>query len=207
MRSLIKKLLIWFSYVFIILLLLFLLRIPIFKAMGHYLVKEETPTKVDAIFVLSGSSYERAKEAAKLYELGYSDRIYTTGGNKSQDLLAYGMEVFDANLTQRALLLEGVDSSAIRTLTAGTSTFEEAQHILGYSMQEGYTNVMVVTSKFHTRRVSNTFKTAFWDRGIVTLVVGATPVNYSMSNWWEAEVALVFVNIEYWKLIYYWFRY
>ena len=69
--------------------ILFLLRYPILRAIGNYLVSEDPLTEVQAIFVLSGSAYSRGTEASEIYKQGFSKKVIFTGeelsipGNKT----------------------------------------------------------------------------------------------------------------------------
>ena len=115
----------------------------------------------------------------------------------------------DALVGQKALWDEGVDSAAVQPLQRGTSTFEESEEILGYSVAEGYRSIIVVSSKFHTRRIRSVFKDKFKAEGIDVVVIGANPApdTYTIDEWWLDEQGLIFVNNEYVKSVYYWLRY
>lgn len=197
----------FFGISFVVLLTVYLLRYPILRGFGNFLIKEDPINQVDATFVLSGGVYERNKEAVNIYSSGNTPLIITTGGMESQVLKAAGMRMTDAELGRRALVDLGVPDSVIRTIKRGTSTFEESEEILGYSKSSGYNRIIVVSSMFHTRRVKWVFKKKFKDSGIDVLVKGATPENYDIQEWWEYEEALIFVNNEYVKLLYYLLKY
>lgn len=190
-------------------LLLFLLRRPLLRGVGHWLIKEAPVSRVDAIFVLSGAAEERCRLAAELYHQDLSPLVIPTGEGINPTLEALDIYLTDAEVGRRTLLDLEVDSSAIRVLEAGTSTFEESEEILGYALAEEFQRVMVVSSKFHTRRMHMVFGDKYREAGIEVVIHGAQPLpdTYTTDAWWESESGLIFVNNEYVKLLYYALKY
>ena len=47
----------------------------------NFLIKEDVIKQADAIFVLGGGSYDRGKEAVKIFEQGYAKKIVCTSEN------------------------------------------------------------------------------------------------------------------------------
>lgn len=186
---------------------IFLLRGPILKGVGAYLIKEDTEVRVDAAFVLSGNAYERSVKAKEMHEKGYAPLLTATGEGINDNLLALGIDISDAELGRDALIRLGVDSTAIRMLRVGTSTQEESEAILGYAKELGYQRIMIISSRFHTRRIQRVFKRKFKQAGIDVFVIGAAPRDYNTSRWWESEMGMIFVNNEYMKLLYYSWKY
>ena len=187
--------------------ILYFARVPIMKGFGKLLIKEDANTEVEAAFVLSSNALERGKLTADLYQRKLFPRVVTMGEGINASLLAMGIERTDAQVARQVLIDLGVDSSAIRTINRATSTYEESEQILGYADREGYHHIMVITSKFHTRRVKKVFGDKFRAKGIEVIVKGAEPENYEIDRWWESEEALIFVNNEYIKHLYYWWKY
>ena len=220
-----QKVLVYFSILMVVFLLGFLFRHNILLGIAQLLIKEdshvlideekesyllaqeENPRKVDAIFVLGGASGERAPLAAKLFHKGYAEMIITTGEQVPTVLEVLDTALTEAQLTRQALLNANVDSQAIITLNQGTSTYEEAEIILGYAEASNYKRIILVSSKFHTRRVQGVFRKKFEAAGIKVFILGADPLRYEISNWWNSEEALIFVNNEYIKHLYYAWKY
>ena len=201
------KVLVYFSVLMVLFLLGFLFRHTILLGVAQLLIKEDTPSKVDAIFVLAGAPEERAPKAAELFHQGYSQTVVATGERVPPLLEVLDTVLTEAQLTGQALLNEGVDSSAIKLIQLGTSTFQESDLILGYSEQNNYKRIMLVSSKFHTSRMQRVFRKKFEAQGINLFIVGAEPQRYEISNWWNSEEALIFVNNEYLKHLYYLWKY
>ncbi len=185
----------------------YLLRGSILRGIGNYLVKVDTEVKVDAAFILSGNAYERSRKGIELIKEGYTPLLIATGEGVNDNLKAVGMDIPDAKLGQEALLRLGADSSAVRMLRAGTSTFEESEAILGYAQELGFKRVIIVSSKFHTRRIRKVFRKKFKQAGIDVFIVGAEPLEYKIDEWWNSEMGMIFVNNEYMKLLYYAWKY
>ncbi|WNJ18836.1 YdcF family protein [Pontibacter sp. G13] len=202
-----KRLLRWFLALAILGVLLFALRVPIMKGIGGVLISEDTPQPVDAIFVLSGLSLERAPLAAEYWREGLSERIVAVGSNVNPALAGIGNPIPDAQLSAKILLDLGVDTTDVFILEQGSSTWEESEAILGYANREDLHKVMIISSKFHTRRIRSVFFQKFKSDGIDVVVVGADPLDYDIDRWWEFETSLIFVNNEYIKMLYYWIKY
>ncbi len=183
-------------------------KVQIAKGLGNYLIYEDTLTQVDAAFVLSGMPTERLPYGVKVYKEGQTPLLIATGEHIDPDLETLGIMLTDAALAQKALVEKyGVDSTDIIILEEGTSTFEESEVILGFAKAQGYKRIMIVSSKFHTRRIKNVFKKKFAAKGIETVIRGAQSEDYEINQWWISEQGLIFVNNEYLKLIYYFFKY
>ncbi|MEZ4774959.1 MAG: YdcF family protein [Bacteroidia bacterium] len=207
MRKFLKKLFFILAGITALIIVLYLIRVPVLRSIGGFLIYEDTLMPSDAIIVLSGNSSERAKKAGELYRQKMAPLVIATGGVVNQALSAYGIEISDAALTEIALRREGVDSAAIRTIGRGTSTYEESEELLGYVHREGFKRIIVVTSKFHTRRTRSVFRKKFREVGVDVLLAGAEPEDYEVETWWNAEPAMIFVNNEYVKMVYYWLKY
>ena len=88
-----------------------------------------------------------------------------------------------------------------------TATKEESEAILTYCKQHNYSKVIVLSSKFHTRRVGDVFKPLLEDEGIQVIVHGAPSSLYKEAEWWKYESGMIMVNNEYMKHIYYFLKY
>ena len=187
-------------------LLLFVFRYPLMRGLGGHLIYTHTPEPVDAIFVLAGSPFDRGTEAARLWHEGLAPLLVCTGETVPHDFQVLGLDYRECDLTRAQLLASGVPDSAIVLLPHGTSTLEEAEAILAYCRIEGIGSCMVVSSKFHTRRIKRFFVNPFRRAEVALLIHGAPATQYEEARWWENEYGLLAVNNEYVKLIYYLLR-
>ena len=206
MKKFIKRLLIFTAVILLLAFGLYLARKPILRGVGNFLISEDVSEEVDAAFILSGGARERTRIANDIYPL-YTPLIITMGKNESNDLAAMGIKMKDAEIARKAILDLGIDSANVRMIPQGTSTYEEAQEILGYSNAEGFKRIMVVSSAFHTRRVRNVFDKGFREAGIEVVIKGVPPLEYDTDSWWNNESGMIFVFNEYAKLLYYSWKY
>jgi len=186
--------------------IIYLARNPILRGIGNYLIVEDTSQSVDAAFILSGSVIERTQEAMKAYRIE-APILICMGETISSDLKAYGVIRTDAELERDALIRQGADSMDVRMLKRGTSTFEESEEILGYAFAEDFDRIMIISSKFHTRRIDKVFRDKFRERGIEIVIRGSDPISYKTDTWWQEESGMIFVTNEYLKLLYYAYKY
>lgn len=202
-----RKILLFIGAVILLIGLIFLFRIPIFKAAGNYLIKEDSLQKANAIFVLSGDPYDRGAQAKILFEQGFAPVIVVTGENISHNLKALGIAYAESDLTRHFLVNNGVDSTAVMVERQGTSTIEEAGAIIDYAKENSFNKIIIVSSYFHTRRIHKYFHPLFEKEDIELIVRGAPSSLYKEEEWWEKEDGLIMVNNEYVKLFYYGLKY
>ena len=183
------------------------MRVPVLQGIGSFLIRVDAPQKADVIFVLSGAAYDRGRKAAEVFKQGLAPRVVCVGGNYESNMLALGRNYYESELTRSAIVLSGVDSNAVTTLTEGTSTQEESEAIVKYCVDKNIKSCIVVTSLFHTRRVSSTVKKKLGQAGVETYLIGAPSRFYEPTAWWKSEYGLIDVNNEYVKLVYYLIKY
>jgi uncharacterized SAM-binding protein YcdF (DUF218 family) len=197
----------WLGVALLLVVLVAGFRVPLLKACASLLIKEDKLEKADAIFVLGGNAWDRGAGAAALFHKGYASRIICTGEHVSSDLRIVRILLTESELTRQQAINHRVPADSIHCLKTGTSTHEEAALIVQYARVKGYKKVIIVSSAFHTRRVSNTFSGAFRESGIKVIVHGIRNRSYNESNWWKSESGLIAVNNEYIKLMYYILKY
>src|SRR5689334_11952468 len=87
-----------------VLLLLYLLRFPILRGIGNYLVVEDPLAHADVAFVLGGGALDRGTEAARVFNTGLVDRFVCTGSPVPGDLEVWGMHYTESECTRRVLM-------------------------------------------------------------------------------------------------------
>lgn len=187
--------------------LLFALRIEILRGMAHFLICETAlPASADALVVLSGSPFDRANKAAELNQIISFPTYICTGKNQSGDLKVFRDSVYECDLLKIRLIQKGIPENKIQLLKEGTSTAEEAEAVLQYATKLHMDTLVVVSSKFHTRRIKNVFLKPYKKHGIHVFIQGAPSTTYDEENWWKSEYGLIALNNEYIKLMYYFFK-
>jgi uncharacterized SAM-binding protein YcdF (DUF218 family) len=177
---------------------------PLLDALGRYLVNEEPPAPADAIVVLAGSIPDRILEAVALFQDGLAPRIVISRGRVPPSMLqlqrlGVHMPTF-AELNRTIAEKLGVDTAAIVEV-GGTedSTVDEAEAVLRFALAQGYGTLMVVTSKYHSRRASLIYRHLAPER--VRIV--SRPSRYDEfepRGWWRDRTFRRRVIIEYQKL-------
>ena len=190
-----------------ILILIYGLRANILKGFARFLIVENEFVQVEYAFVLSGNAFDRGNKAAELYHKGKVATFVCTGANISNDIKSLGLDTLESDLTHLQLLKNGVPETQIINFSKGTSTIEEADFILSYCLENGIIEVVVISSKFHTRRVYQVFRDKFAKQGIDVFIAGAASSRYIEEEWWENEYGLIALNNEYLKQLYYLMKY
>lgn len=202
-----KVLLSFFVVVLFTLTLALAFHKTLLRGCATLLMHEDELQKVEAIFILSGGSYDRGNEAAKLFNQGICSRLVCTGGNPYVELKVFNIDTLESDMCVANLRrLSILDSSIIR-LSYGTSTREEFDTILGYCLQQQLKKVMVLSSRLHTGRVNSLFREKMEAAGIQLVLHGAPSSRFNEYLWWQTEDGLIAVNNEWLKTIYYWCKY
>lgn len=182
-------------------------RMALLRGLGDHLITEDPVAHVDAVFVLGGSILDRGMEGARIYERGLSDRFYFTGAPVPSALAALGIDSTEAECTRIVAVEAGIPIALTTVLNKGTSTFEEAEALLAQAVADGSDTVMIISSRFHLRRVGFVFKDRFRKQGITVLLHGAPCSTFQEETWWESEEGLIMLNNEYVKLAFYLLKY
>jgi uncharacterized SAM-binding protein YcdF (DUF218 family) len=175
---------------------------------GRYLQHEDPLRKADAIFVLGGTRLERPLEAVDLYREGWAPVVALNPGRpEAVETLVRDRGVRfpkDLDLVRDAMTQLGVPASAIVTEDVTVdNTAEEARLLRALALRRHWRTVIVVTSKYHTRRTGFALRRALRGSG-VEIVVRAT--RYDMSdpaNWWRRRADFRFALSEWQKLVAY----
>jgi uncharacterized SAM-binding protein YcdF (DUF218 family) len=202
-----RKRLIRWGVCFSLLSILYLCRAPILCGIGFWLINEDKLEKAQAIVILGGNSFERAPMVKKIFKKNTGATIYCTGNYVSPQFKSLGLNITEAQNSERYLMKLGVPDSCIKVINYGTSTMEEAAILKRIATKNNYKKLIIVTSMFHTGRVHKYFNRIFSGSKTKLIVRGAYPLNYSINKWWHSEEGLLFVNNEYVKSFYYWWNY
>jgi uncharacterized SAM-binding protein YcdF (DUF218 family) len=158
-----------------------------FFGVGRWLVAETALEKSEAIVVLSGGMPQRALEAARLFRAGYAPQVWLTSPVQPAESLDpmgipnSGEDYFN----NRVLEYEGVPTSAIHVLEPRiNNTADEVRAIAAEAVRKNAANVIIVTSKVHTRRVAQ-----LWHQlspgHTHAIVRGASTDQFDGAHWWR----------------------
>lgn len=175
---------------------------------GRYLVREDPLVHADAIFVLDGARAERWMEALDLYKAGYAPVIVLSPGRMEEAevvLKARGIRYpNNASLARDAMVQMGVNSSAIILPEVSVdNTGQEAEMLRGLAATRGWRSVLMITSKYHSRRAGFAFRSEFRSSGI-SISVRTTRYDVSdPAHWWRHRPDIRYVVSELQKLVMY----
>ena len=168
--------------------LFFCLCVAIFLGVGRWFVRENALAKSGAIVVLSGGMPERALQAAEIYKAGYASEVWLTQPVEPKRTMASLGISFEGEeeTSRRVLQHEGVPERAIRVLTPGIVNTADEMRVIANSMAGAKnTQVIVVTSKVHTRRVQALWNRLESDRGQI-IVRAAETDSFDALHWWRS---------------------
>jgi hypothetical protein len=174
--------------------------------MGTFLIVEEPLQPAAAIVVLGGQTPFREMEAARLFAQGWAPKLIVIPGalwEEQQALSALGIRVPESwEISREVLLKKGVPSSAIIVPKGrAEGTLEElklAFNTIGPVTQP----VILVSSKYHTRRVRLTW--GYVTRGESASIIRAAEGDpFDPARWWRERRFILSVVREYLGLINY----
>jgi len=180
----------------------------VLKKIGYFLIYEQKPQKADLIVVLNGRDAERSLAAVDLYNQGYAGLIIMAGLVKQPGSDEFWKRVgnkFDGRtFFSRAIEAMGIPISSFKFIGNGvTSTYDEAIATRQFLKENGYKSILIVTSKWHSRRAYLTFKSVIKDDGIKVWIYPSKCDTFDPNAWWKKETDAELVFYEYVRLIYY----
>ncbi len=161
----------------------YVLRHPLMRFAGEFWEVNDASTQADAIIVLGDDNYagDRAFHAAELYRTGLAPVVVASG----RMLRA---KVGIAEIMQTDLESFGVPAASIVPFShRAQNTREEAEALTGLIAQRGWKRVLIVTSKYHTRRARFIFERVL-PSSVNIQVSGAHDSEFDASHWWETRV-------------------
>lgn len=184
-------------------IILFLSRERWLKWIGDFLIVQDTLKPADVIHVIAGEDY-RTDYAFQLYQQGYGKMVFFTGGKCDFHLSGHG-----ARAREKALV-QGVPLAAMTSDDSEVmSTYMEAE-LLKEWMEKNTSpvqSIIVVSDPFHMRRARWAYQKVFGDQ----IQIQMAPVPFELtpyqSTWWKDVESQKYVQEEYFKFIFYLFRY
>jgi len=116
------------------------------------LVDGDCIKKSDAIILLEGDGFNRIPKTVELYQLGFANRVFFSGGINDQ---AYGS--FPFSTIYPALINAGIPSEAILHESNSQNTREQAIEVIKIANSNGWKKLILVASNYHQYRAYLTF--------------------------------------------------
>jgi uncharacterized SAM-binding protein YcdF (DUF218 family) len=175
---------------------------------GRYLQHEDPLRRADAVFVLAGGRLERSLEAVDLYQAGYAPLIVLSPGRgEAVDPIARARGIRLPNETEQlrdALAGAGIPREAFLIGSGRVdNTAAEGSMIRSLAVDRGWRTLIVVTSKYHTRRAGYAMRRAL-DGAPVDVVMRASRYDPSdPARWWRHRRDIRWLAEEWPKLMAY----
>jgi uncharacterized SAM-binding protein YcdF (DUF218 family) len=156
--------------------------------------------KASAVVVLGGDIPFRAEEAAAIYSQNWAREVWLTQGaihKQDRELARLGIaEPPEFEYSRQVLLKLGVPASAIQVIPGHPrDTLEEVRAIVQYARSAPEAPLILVTSKYHVRRVAVIWKAV--TRGRPPAVVRYTPEDpFDPPHWYSNTADALTVSRE-----------
>ena len=179
---------------------------PILREIASFLIIEDSLELAAAIVALGGEPPFREMEAARLYRAGWAPQVVIVRGVRREELKAFqdmGIEVAQRwELGREVLIQQGVPASAILVpQDEAEGTLEELQAVYR-ALGSKDAPVILVTSKYHTRRTLLTWHHVTEGRSRA-IVRSASRDPFDPGRWWRERRFVASVVHEYLGLINY----
>lgn len=203
-----KKLLI---ITLIILTILILSRTTWLSYLGQKLIIDNPAEKADVAIVLTtGVDYlPRLLQAAKLYRDKRVPRILINGNRKTDAIRKLELQGFVSDCkwyenSLRILSMYGVPREKVWTVSAEDvfDSVSEAQVIKPFLVKQNVSNLIITTSKFHTRRSGYVWRKVMGKNYSITTSAAAEDP-FDPDNWWNNGRQVKQVMGEYGGMAYY----
>ncbi len=206
-----QKIFIMLILVLCVLSVMYFISGSFFRYIGEFLIHDDIPEKSDAAVILSTGIeyYPRLVEAASIYKKGLAEKIVINGNRKTdslRELEAMGFKPccqwYENSL--RILSLFDVPGEDVICVSAEDAydTVTEAEIVGKEILSKGFNQIILVTSKSHTKRAKFIWKRIY--RGKLSLcTVSAKTDPYDPCGWWRDGRQIRWVLSEYGSWIYY----
>ncbi len=172
---------------------------PLFRAIGRFLIVEDPLHTAAAIISLGGQLPFREMEAAKLYRDGWAPRVIIVRASSPETEALEALKIKrpqEWELSREVLRQQGVPASAIVVpKNEGVGTLEELQAAYA-AVPNKNGPVILVTSKYHTRRTRLTWNYVTGGRSQAIVRV-ASGDGFDPERWWQKRRDALAVAREY----------
>jgi uncharacterized SAM-binding protein YcdF (DUF218 family) len=179
-----------------------------FLQLGRFMAAEDPLEKADAIFVFSGTRVERPLEAFDLYREGYAPRVVVTRAVAEQAMFLAerrGIRVAsDFDLNREVLRQLGLPDSALMSPDRiHDNTAQEAQTLRALATQNHWRKVILVSSKYHLRRLGLACSREMKGTGVQLIRRGSRYDQSTPERWWRRRSDIRWLLSEVPKLVAY----
>lgn len=170
-------------------------------AFGAWLVTSDPLEPAAAIVVFGGGVPFRAMEAARLYHQGFASTVWLTQGAPEEndlELARLGItRTPEYVYSEEVLKKVGIPSTAIRILPQPVRNTAEEVRCIAQVAEAGDTHkVILVTSKYHTRRVKILWREL--TAGKIQAIVRYDSDSFDPRHWWRRTSDAMSVSRDLW---------
>ena len=186
----------------------------ILSKIGNSLVLNEKPAHSDAIVVLcvGVEYYPRLIQAAELFQEGFARKVVINGNRKTDAFRGLENRGFNRccpwyENSLRILSILRVPRDRVDRISAEDAydTVSEAKLVGQELIRQGFSRIIVSTSKYHTRR-AHFIWTNMYKNELSICSVAAKTDPYNPGSWWKQGRQIRWVMAEYGAWVYYWWR-
>ena len=158
--------------------------------LGSFLASEDELVRADAIFVFAGSQAERPLEAADLFQAGYAPVIVLTRPTEEpavELLVKRGIVLPTRFSVMRQVLARlGIpDAAVVVPERLHDNTAQEAETLRALALARGWRRVILVSSKYHLRRVGMASRRALRGTSIEIVLHASRYDPATPARWWR----------------------
>jgi uncharacterized SAM-binding protein YcdF (DUF218 family) len=175
---------------------------------GTWLIVEDALQPARSVVVLGGQVPFRAAEAAAVYHQGWAHEVWLTKGGVFADDLALAKLSIKRSpeyaYSRQVLERLGVPSEAIRLLPgANQNTADEMRTIARELKASGGDRVIIVTSRYHTRRVRVLWR-GLAGKNAEAIIRYTRDEPFDSAHWWRRTGDAMAVSREWFGLLNAW---
>jgi uncharacterized SAM-binding protein YcdF (DUF218 family) len=176
---------------------------------GTWLVVDDALQPARSVVVLGGQVPFRAMEAAAVYKQGWTKEVWLTqGGIFAEELALEQLQVErppEHYYSRQVLERLGVPGAAIRVLPGhNANTADEVRAVARQLEATGGGRVILVTSKYHTRRVKAIWRALAASRRDEAIVRYTADDPFQPHRWWRNTADAMSVSREWFGLLNAW---
>jgi uncharacterized SAM-binding protein YcdF (DUF218 family) len=160
--------------------ILYASREAIFTSLGSYLVLTDPPAQAEVALVLGGDGYgTRILKGCELVRTGVVKKSFVSGS-----MAFYGST--EPKLAIQFAATKGCPAEYFEPVEGSPdSTRDEAKLVAPELRRRGVSDLVLVTSNFHTRRAGKIFREVL--PGVRVHVVAAVDPYFSPDTWWKTR--------------------
>lgn len=185
---------VWILTILLLIALVFLSYQSILTGIGNHLISVDSPANADAIIVVGGSDGTQEIKAVELYRAGLSPRVLFIGGQA-------GWRTSQGYLMAKHARAIGLPAKAMAIMPSAGTLGESASWIKQRYINYGWRSLIVVASPFETLRVRRIFAEIYPPPIYKIKVVASEYTDFGPDNWWQTDVGIQTVIIEYSRLL------